>query len=98
MKGHTEAVKALFHGDADVEAKEKVRRRCCVSEGCGAIDQGIIGTGLRSLGATGRECPMHFPLCHLHGCQMTMVPFVREVFHMLGPGRLTLGAAGRKYF
>jgi ankyrin repeat protein len=31
MNGHTEVVKALIEGRADVEAKEKVRSRCCVS-------------------------------------------------------------------
>jgi ankyrin repeat protein len=30
VKGHTEVVKALIEGDADVEAKEKVSRSHCV--------------------------------------------------------------------
>jgi hypothetical protein len=66
MNGCAEVVKTLIEGDADVEAKEKVRRRYCVITGFRAIDQGMIGTGLRDLGATGRTCPMHCScgLCH----------------------------------
>jgi ankyrin repeat protein len=44
MNGHTEVVKALIEEDADVEAKEKVRRRCCVSTGVGGNDRRMFGT------------------------------------------------------
>jgi ankyrin repeat protein len=37
--GHTEVVKALIEGDADVEAKEKVRRRRCVSTEVGGLER-----------------------------------------------------------
>jgi ankyrin repeat protein len=36
--GYTQVVKALIENGADVDAKEKVRRRCCVSTGEGAND------------------------------------------------------------
>jgi hypothetical protein len=73
MNGHAEAVKALIMKGADKDATEKVRRRYCVLErvercfgACGANDQGMFGTGLRDLGATGRMCPIHCScgLCH----------------------------------
>ena len=59
MNGHTEAVKALIENGADVDAKDKVRRRHCVGTGAGLNDQRVFETGLRDLGATGRKCPMH---------------------------------------
>ena len=39
MNGHTEVVKALIEGRANVEAKEKVRHRHCVSTGVGGLEQ-----------------------------------------------------------
>jgi ankyrin repeat protein len=44
MNGHTEAVKALMEGRADVEAKEKVRSRSCASTVAGGNDQRFFGT------------------------------------------------------
>jgi hypothetical protein len=59
MNGKAEVAKALIENGADLKAKEKVRSRYCVITGSRANDQGIFGTGLRDLGATGRECPMY---------------------------------------
>jgi hypothetical protein len=39
INGHTEAVKALIEKGADVDAKDKVRRRYCVGTGVGTNDQ-----------------------------------------------------------
>jgi hypothetical protein len=39
MNGHTEVVKALIEGRANVEAKEKVRCRRCVSTGIGGMER-----------------------------------------------------------
>jgi ankyrin repeat protein len=50
--GHEEVVKALIANGADAKAKEKVRRRSCVSAGGRANDQRMFGTGLFDLGAT----------------------------------------------
>jgi ankyrin repeat protein len=53
MNGHTEIVKALIEKGADVDAKEKVRRRYCVITEVGANDQRMFGTGRFDLGAAG---------------------------------------------
>jgi hypothetical protein len=42
MNGHTDVVKALIEKSTDVDAKEKVRRRSCVSAEEGANDQRIV--------------------------------------------------------
>jgi hypothetical protein len=61
MNGQTEVVKALIEKSTDVDAKEKVRSKNCVSTEFGANDQrlGMFGAGLLDLVATGRKCPMH---------------------------------------
>jgi ankyrin repeat protein len=58
MNGHTEVVKALIEQGANVDAKEKVRRRCCICTGVGANDQRMLA-GRFDLGAAGRKSPMH---------------------------------------
>jgi hypothetical protein len=57
--GNTQAVKTLIANGADVDAKEKVRRRYCVITGVRANDQRMFGTGLPDLCAAGRKCPKH---------------------------------------
>jgi hypothetical protein len=85
MNGHTEAVKALVKNGADVDAKEKVRSRCCVSTGVGGNDRRMFGTGLPDLGATGRECPMHCSCGVCHGDELTIDPsYSRTVPHSRG--------------
>jgi ankyrin repeat protein len=42
MNGHTEVVKALIEKGADLDAKEKVRCRCCVSTEEGANNERIL--------------------------------------------------------
>jgi hypothetical protein len=72
MSGRTEVFKVLIEGLADVDAKEKVRRRYNI--GKGANNQRMLGSGLRNLGATGRKCPMHCSCGLGHGDLLTIVP------------------------
>jgi hypothetical protein len=43
MNGKTEVVEALIEHGADVKAKEKVRRRHCVSTGVGQMTKECLG-------------------------------------------------------
>jgi hypothetical protein len=72
INGKTEIVKDLIAIGADAKAKEKVRRRYCVITGVGANYQRMFGIGLRDLGATGRECPLHCSCGLCHGDQLTI--------------------------
>jgi hypothetical protein len=67
MNGNTEAVEALIKEGADKDAKEKVRRRHCVSTGERANDQRMCGTGLRDLALQGVSVPCTVPVVFVTG-------------------------------
>jgi hypothetical protein len=79
MNGHTEVVKTLIKKGANVETKEKVRRRYCIGIGIGANDQRMFGTGRFDLGAIGRKSPMHCSCGFCHGDQRISLS-LKELF------------------
>jgi hypothetical protein len=96
VKGHTEVVKALIDGDADVDAKEKVRRRYSVSAGFFRNDRRMFGTIVRHLGATGRKCPVHCSCGLGHADQLTIFFLLAKYAESFLTESLVLGAQNPK--